>query len=253
MHARLEGRQRGFIENELKSIELIEQFLTPVITLNHDSVTTADYQTLLYYMKVAMQREEKGEVCRELVERLCHRLYNERYIPQLKLEERTFDILRRIYSCLISSDTDGLSMMIKERYPMEGFVVNYDKAYQSCSADSLWLSVLLLKTETTEDREFFGQVVENLYRFANYEKSIVTDYYFMPFYIGEIIAIQIITDQKYAFESMLIDRVSNLHFVLRVLTANDGELSSANKYSLKYRCDKEWVWEKQLISQQLQE
>ena len=39
MHARLEGRQRGFIENELKSIELIEQFLTPVITLNHDSVT----------------------------------------------------------------------------------------------------------------------------------------------------------------------------------------------------------------------
>ena len=63
MHARLEGRQRGFIENELKSIELIEQFLTPVITLNHDSVTTADYKTLLYYMKVAMQREEKGEVC----------------------------------------------------------------------------------------------------------------------------------------------------------------------------------------------
>lgn len=96
-------------------------------------------------------------------------------------------------------------------------------------------------------------MVENLYRFANYEKSIVTDYYFMPFYIGEIIVIQIITDQKYAFESMLIDRVSNLHFVLRVLTANDGELSSANKYSLKYRCDKEWVWEKQLISQQLQE
>ena len=146
MHARVEGRQRGFIENELKWVELIEKFLTPTITLNHDSVTAADYQTLLYFMKVAMQREEKGDVCRELVERLCNLSYNERYIPQLKLEERTFDILRRIYYCLISSDTDGLSMMIKERYPIEGFAVDFDKAYRSCPADSLWLSVLLYGT-----------------------------------------------------------------------------------------------------------
>ena len=253
MHARVEGRQRGFIENELKCIELIEMFLTPTITLNHDSVTAADYQTLLYFMKVAMQREEKGDICRELVERLCNLSYNERYIPQLKLEERTFDILRRIYYCLISSDTDGLSMMIKERYPIEGFAVDFDKAYRSCPADSLWLSVLLLKTETTENRDFFWQVVENLYRFANYEKSPVTDYYFMPFYIAEIIAIQIIPDQKDVFEAMMIDRVSNLHFLLRVLTANDGELSEDNKVALKFRCEREWHWEKQLISQQLQE
>ncbi len=253
MHARMEGRQRGFIENELKCIELIEKYLTPAVTLNHDSVKAADYQTLLYYMKVAMQREEKGDVCRELVERLCHLSYNERHIPQLKLEERTFVILRQVYYCIISSGTDGLSMMIKERYPMEGFAVDYDKAYRSCSADSLWLSALLLQTETTGDKDFFWHVVENLYRFANYEKSIVTDYYFMPFYIAEIIAIQILPDQKDAFEAMLIDRVSNLHFVLRVLTANDGELSSANRNSLKFRCDKEWALEKQLISQQLQE
>lgn len=253
MRARLEGRQRGFVENEMKCIELVEKFLTPAITFNHDSVTAADFQTLLYYMKVAMKREEKGDLCRDMVERLCHLSYNERYIPQLKLEEHSFDILRQIYYCFISSDTDGLSMMIKERYPMEGFAVDFDKAYRSCSADSLWLSALLLQTETTEDKDFFWQVVEKLYRFANYEKTIVTDYYFMPFYIAEIIAIQILSDQKDAFEAMLIDRVSNLHFVLRVLTANDGVLSPENRTALKSRCDKEWGWEKQLISQQLRE
>lgn len=253
MRARLEGRQRGFVENEMKCIELVEKFLTPAITFNHDSVTAADFQTLLYYMKVAMKREEKGDLCRDMVERLCHLSYNERYIPQLKLEEHSFDILRQIYYCFICSDTDGLSMMIKERYPMEGFAVDFDKAYRSCSADSLWLSALLLQTETTEDKDFFWQVVEKLYRFANYEKTIVTDYYFMPFYIAEIIAIQILSDQKDAFEAMLIDRVSNLHFVLRVLTANDGVLSPENRTALKSRCDKEWVWEKQLISQQLRE
>ena len=75
----------------------------------------------------------------------------------------------------------------------------------------------------------------------------------MPFYIAEIIVIQIIPDQKNAFESMLIDRVSNLHFVLRVLTANDGVLSLENRKMLKFRCEKEWIWEKKLISQQLQE
>ena len=253
MRARLEGRQRGFVENEMKCIELVEKFLTPAITFNHDSVTAADFQTLLYYMKVAMKREEKGNLCRDMVERLCHLSYNERYIPQLKLEEHSFDILRQIYYCFISSDTDGLSMMIKERYPMEGFAVDFDKAYRSCSADSLWLSALLLQTETTEDKDFFWQVVEKLYHFANYEKTIVTDYYFMPFYIAEIIAIQILSDQKDAFEAMLIDRVSNLHFVLRVLTANDGVLSPENRTALKSRCDKEWGWEKQLISQQLRE
>ena len=144
-------------------------------------------------------------------------------------------------------------MMIKERYPIEGFAVDFDKAYRSCSADSLWLSALLLQTETTEDKDFFWQVVEKLYHFANYEKSPVTDYYFMPFYIAEIIAIQIIPDQKDVFEAMMIDRVSNLHFLLRVLTANDGELSEDNKAALKFRCEREWHWEKQLISQQLQE
>ena len=46
---------------------------------------------------------------------------------------------------------------------------------------------------------------------------------------------------------------SALDFLLRVLTANDGELSEDNKVALKFRCEREWHWEKQLISQQLKE
>ncbi len=59
--------------------------------------------------------------------------YSGLYLPVQALRdlsiEHSFDILRQIYYCFISSDTDGLSMMIKERYPMEGFAVDFDKAY----------------------------------------------------------------------------------------------------------------------------
>lgn len=253
MFARLESAHRNFISNELKCVELVGKFLTPAVEPNQEAIATADYQTLLYYMRIAMQRELKGDLCKNMTERLCHFTYNERYIPQMKLEERTFETLRHIYYCIINSGVDGLSLMIQERYPIEGFSVNLDKAYRSCSADSIWLSALLLQIEKIEDRGYFWKVVESLYRFANYEKSTVTDYYFMPFYIAEIVAIQIIPDQKDVFESMMIDRVSNLHFLLRVLTANDGDLSKGNKAALKFRCDREWQWEKQLISQQLKE
>lgn len=253
MYARLDSTQRNYIANELKCAEQVGKFLTQAVEPNKDAIATADYQTLLYYMGIAMQRELKGEICKDMTERLCHLTYNERYIPQMKLEERTFETLRHIYYCIINSGVDGLSMMMRERYPMEGFAVNWDKAFRSCSADSIWLSALLLQIETIEDRDYFWKVVDCLYRLANYEKSTVTDYYFMPFYIAEIIAIQIIPDQKDEFEAMMIDRVSNLHFLLRVLTANEGELSKANKAALKFRCDREWHWEKQLISQQLKE
>ena len=253
VYARLESIKRNFITNELQSAKLVGEYLTPVVVPNKDAIANADYQTLLYYMEIAMQRELKGDVCKDMAERLCHLTYNERYIPLMKLEERTFETLRHIYYCIFSSGIDGLSMMIRERYPMEGFVVNWDLAFRSCSADSIWLSALLLQIETIEDRGYFWKVVECLYRLANYEKSTVTDYYFMPFYIAEIIAIQIIPDQKDEFEAMMIGRVSNLHFLLRVLTANEGELSKANKVALKFRCDREWYWEKQLISQQLKE
>ena len=248
MYARLESAQRNYIANELKSAKLVGRYLTPAIEPDQDAIATADYQTLLYYMGIAMQRELKGDVCKNMTEKLCHLTYNERYIPQMKLEESTFETLRYIYYCIISSGIDGLSMMIRERYPMEGFAVNWDKAFRSCSADSIWLSALMLQIETIEDKGSFWRVGECLYRFANYEKSTVTDYY-----IAEIIAIQIIPDQKDAFEAMMIDRVSNLHFLLRVLTANEGELSKTNKAALKSRCDREWQWEKQLISQQLKE
>lgn len=250
---RLQGRPTKYIEYEKKTIETIEKYLTPLLEITEESIAVADYQTLLYYIKVAVTEDLNGDLCCSMVRRLCHLSYNERNIPQMKLETSTFDIMRNIYSCVVKAQMDGMKMMIEERYPMEGFHVDWDKAYRSCSADSLWLSTLLLQTETTEDWEYFWKVVDNLFRFANYEKSTVTDYYFMPFYIAEIIVVQIIKEQKDNFEMMMIDRISNLHFLLRVLTANEGVLSEENKEALRQRYEHEWKWEEEMISLQMRE
>jgi len=251
--ARLSGRPAKFMEYDIKVMAAIENCIKPCVELSNQSISVADYQTLAFYMKVATERAEKKEVYIELVSRFCKLTYNSRYIPQLKLEEQTFDFLRNIYACVLQSGIDSMSMVLTERYPMEGYHVDWDKAFRSCSADSLWFSVLLLQTETTGDIDFFWRIIENLFRCANYERSTVTDYYFIPFYIAEIIVVQIIRDQKDKFESMLINRISNLHFLLRVLTANEGVISKENREALRLRCKYEWPLEKELTIKQMQE
>lgn len=251
--ARLMGRPSKFVEYDLKAMTAIEKSLTPYVNINSDDIAEADFQTILFYMKLASVRDMESTLFDELVERFCHLSYNGRYVPQLKLEEQTFDYLRDIYSCILKSDVDGISLVLSERSPMEGYHVDWDKAFRSCSADSLWFSVLLLQTETTGNKAYFWKVMDNLFRFANYERSTVTDYYFMPFYIAEIIAIQILKEEKDRFEEMLINRISNLHFLLRVLTANEGALSEENREALRLRCKYEWSLEKELTIKQMQE
>lgn len=250
---RLQGREAKFIEYEKKSINAIENSLTSRLTITSEIIAKANYQTCLYLLKVASNDEMGTSLYKELVNGFCHLTYNGRYIPQMKMEQASLDNMRNIYTCIQKADIDGLRMVITERYPMEGFKVDYNKAYQSCSADSLWLSTLLLQTEKTGDDKYFWMVVENLFRFADYKISLVTDYYFMPFYIAEIIAVQVLKEQKDTFEEMLINRVCNFYFLLRVLTANEGVLSDKNRVRLRDRCYKEWDLEKQLISHQMKE
>ena len=52
---------------------------------------------------------------------------------------------------------------------------------------------------------------------------------------------------------MLINRISNLHFLLRVLTANEGVISKENREALRLRCKYEWPLEKELTIKQMQE
>ena len=250
---RLRGRPAKFVEYERKAIDAIENSLTSRVTITPEIIAKADYQTFLYLMKIASNGEKESSLYEELVIGFCRLTYNGRFIPQVKMEQASLDYMRVIYSCMQRADIDGLQMIVLERYPMEGFKVDYDKAFQSCSADSLWLSTLLLQTEKTGDEKYYWQVVENLFRFANYNSSPVTDYYFMPFYIAEIVAVQVLKEQKDVYEEILINRVSNLYFLLRILTANEGVLSDKNKVALGIRYHKEWEIEKQLVSQQMKE
>ena len=79
------------------------------------------------------------------------------------------------------------------------------------------------------------------------------DQFFVPYYIAELIATQVLEAEKDEFEHKLIERNSSLSFVLRILTANNGQLSEKNKTALKRRVDLEWEWEKKLMIQRKNE
>ena len=64
-----------------------------------------------------------------------------------------------------------------------------------------------------------------------------------------MIASQVIKDEKDTFENELITSYPQLPFVLRILTANGGEMSEDVKIALKKRVDLEWRWEKKLMIQ----
>ena len=88
---------------------------------------------------------------------------------------------------------------------------------------------------------------------ADYSRLRANDYYFVAFYLAELVSVQVLKDLKDWFEKALILRVCNLHFVLRVLSANEGDMSSENKELLRERASKEWPLEKELIIQQYKE
>ena len=56
-------------------------------------------------------------------------------------------------------------------------------------------------------------------------------------------------DEKDAYELYLITNVCNLYHVLRILSANDGDMSDENKQTLRKRVIAEWDYEKKLSQQ----
>jgi recombinational DNA repair protein RecR len=71
----------------------------------------------------------------------------------------------------------------------------------------------------------------------------------VSFYLAELIVLQVLKDEKDAYELYLITNVCNLYHVLRILSANDGDMSDENKQTLRKRVIAEWDYEKKLSQQ----
>ena len=76
----------------------------------------------------------------------------------------------------------------------------------------------------------------------------MTDDVFTPYYVAELLVTQVMTSKKDWLEKKLIEEIPYLVFVIRVLTANQGEMSEDVKGMLAKRIQQEWDLERRLLS-----
>ncbi len=181
-----------------------------------------------------------------LTEKICRQLYQEKYISPLTLDEEGLTLLRAVYRCLDKSGLDGTELLERHRVPDEGYGCDYAGAMSSYAADTLWLSVLILQTEIQTNSDELRERTDLLFQKARISSYQETDNYFLPFYIAEMLVTQIHTSIKDDFEHRVISSISDIAFVLRILSANEGAMAEPNKALLKLRIDAEWALEKEL-------
>ena len=176
-------------------------------------------------------------------------IYKTSYCPEWQLSEKGIELARAVYGLVPADKAEGLKLLRVKHKPQEGYKVDHEKAFEAAFGESFLLSVLLLQVETTGDKARFHELMDMLYKYAQNGSMMQEDQFFIPFYIAELITSQVIKDEKEAFEKKLITGYPQLAFILRILTANGGEMSADVKSALKKRVDLEWQWEKKLMIQ----
>lgn len=248
--AQLAGREPKFVKYALQSLAGVERCLEPRLNLTVEELDGKDLNTLLYYAKVSSCADKLDKsFYTALVEKICHHAYNDRYVQALKLDDQSFQTMRNVYRCILKGDVDGIKMMAAIRQSALGYQSDYSSDFRKAMGDSVWLPILMLMTEETENKEYFRQVMSILTAVANYDKASFNDNYYVSYYLAELLVLQVLKDEKDAFERYLIGRVCNLQLVLRILLANNGQMSDENKELLRKRVDAEWEYEKMLSKQ----
>lgn len=228
-------------------VEIINRAIYKRVSLPDLSLEDKNLETLYGYVREASEKDYAPEYYEMLIETVCRQLYTERSIRQIPLDDEGFDLLRALYRCLGKSPLDGVELMKRYRTADEGFRCDVSKAMSSYEADTVWLSMLMLQMEEVEDAGIFRSRVDVLFRYARISSFHLPLHYFLPFYIAEMVVLQVHASEKDYFEGRLIAGVSNIAFVLQVLSANEGRMSDRNKASLKSRADAEWHLEKKIL------
>ena len=248
--AQLIGREPKFIKYELAALENIDNCLKMRLDLTVGMIADKDLDTLLYYASVATKTDSLSEVFYvKLINAICQHIYCDRYVRPLKLDNESFQTMRDVYRCIIKGKVDGIQTMSIYRQTSKNDQNHYSDIFRNAMGDSWWLSIMVLMAEDTEDDYYYRTITGLLLKLASFDKSLFNEYYFLPLYVAELIAVQVLKGEKNAFENYLITRACNLHHVLRILLANNGVLSNDNKKLLKNRVGVEWQYEKSLAQQ----
>lgn len=215
--------------------------------------TEKELSTLFYYALTSKDQNIGKKESMAIFSAIVDHVYKTCYCPEWQFDEKGIELARAVYGLIPPDKEDGIKMLKTRHKPQEGYNVDRDNAFDTAFGESFLLSILLLQVETSGDKTRFNALIDLLFKYSDNGSLMQEDQFFVPYYIAELIATQVLEDEKDEFEHKLIQLNSSLSFVLRVLTANNGLLSEENKTALKKRVELEWEWEKKIMIQRKNE
>lgn len=248
---RVDGMSPKYAEHPSLALQVMRKIADKHASENECDLSECSIDSLLYYANLADTYSEK--YCEALANEICKRAYSGQWVQTIPLTDDGFAKLRSIYNLLMRANMDGMALMYKYRKPDEGYAVDPKASMSIHYGDNFWLPVLVLQHENYLIVEKFNCLLHFLFNRINKCSIISFDDYFTSFYLADLIVTQLIPDLKNGFESDLINNVSDLVFVLRVLTANEGNMDNENVNKLKARIRAEWQYEKVLYSKRDQD
>lgn len=240
-----EGKHEKYGKPELDILQMVSAEInvtsTDVVLFNLEDKSFA---SLLTYAEKVTDKQAAVKV----TEAIVSNLFSDKSYPDTELSEKWFNHVRTIYHCLKLSQLDGFKILQTHRKPLEGFKVDWGVSLRSVRQEAYWLAVLILSLEESGNESDFERLCEWLLRDTINSISSMTDDVFTPYYVAELLVTQVMTSKKDWFEKKLIEEIPYLVFVIRVLTANQGEMSENVKGILAKRIQQEWDLERMLLS-----
>lgn len=241
-----EHKHPKFGKPELDLVEMMSQSYTlDESDIEEFVLDDKGFQTLV---TLASHADDKI-VCKKMIQALRKNIFSERSYPPATITDSWFEQSRTIYRCLMKSGEDGLKMLEEERKHFEGYKVDLKASLQCIRQEAYWIAVLLLSLENGSEEGLFKTYIDYLFKDTRYSMESLSDDVFTPYYVAELLVTQVMKGQKDAYEKRLIEEIPYLVFVIRVLSANDGEMSDEIKLMLSQRIKADWYSERKLMSQ----
>lgn len=238
---------------DIAVLKVFDNSLQPKLDFKGIRLSEKGLPTLFYYALAAKDKKIGNKEAMEIFSAIVDQIYKTCYCPEWQFDEKGIKLARAVYGLMPPDKEDGLIILKTRHKPQEGYKVDRDNAFNTAFGESFLLSILLLQVETSGDKTRFNKLIDLLFTYSDNGSLMHEDQFFVPYYIAELIATQVLEAEKDEFEHKLIERNSSLSFVLRILTANNGQFSEKNKTDLKRRVDLEWEWEKKLMIQRKNE
>lgn len=249
--AQAEGKSKKYFEGEMEILKRYEANVMNKLDITTLDMSNLDLCTLLYVSQSVCKSSSIDNVADDYLKVLCHLLYTDKGFTLPQLTEKSIGRMRDIYQIMQHSKIDLINY--PQTYKPSKFE-DTSKYYQQCfrcqAGDAYWYSILMLQREADQSTDMFWTIASMLIGFNKEEHQVPYDCFFLPLYLTEVVAIQILPQVKDNFEEQLIETSARMSVVLRVLTANGGCLSDSNKRKLQSRLDERWKEEASLLKRQ---